>query len=195
MSRLGRLLGKFASTGATAQAQQEQAEPEHDHDLPYEDQISVAKWHATVFGELASDICVLICAIGEMSGLLRTLAENDVTPEATEKAADVMIVLYRLAHRMGFSMRTEAETAPYMPIEGDTYLAFAAASNVYLAQALVRMTQHKHPEYTIELIALAARTLERMVADRGGNLDEAVDAKMRINRQRVAKEAGHGASS
>jgi NTP pyrophosphatase (non-canonical NTP hydrolase) len=189
MSRLRRIFSKFASGQSVKQTTSATLD---EGGLPFEDQVSIARWAMETFGQPASDARVLTRAIEEMTELLRALAADDGNPKANEEAADVMIVLYRLAHRMGFILRHAAETAPWVPMDGETYLSIAASANVFLAQALDRMTHGKHPEYTIELIAMAARTLEMMVADRGGSLDDAVNAKMTINRKREWKQDGTG---
>lgn len=66
-----------------------------------ETQQSIAAWAAETFGEAGSNIRVATRANEEMAELLRALAVDDHHPKAAEEIADVVIILYRLAHRLG----------------------------------------------------------------------------------------------
>jgi NTP pyrophosphatase (non-canonical NTP hydrolase) len=66
-----------------------------------ETQHTIAEWADQTFGPSASNARVAARANEEMAELLRALTISDDNPHAVEEAADVVIVLYRLADRMG----------------------------------------------------------------------------------------------
>jgi NTP pyrophosphatase (non-canonical NTP hydrolase) len=72
-------------------------------------QKDVSQWAERTFGPVGSNASVAARANKEMSELLMTLATNDTNPKAAEEAADVLLVLLRLADRMGFDIVREAE--------------------------------------------------------------------------------------
>lgn len=72
-----------------------------------EDQGTISAWAAETFGPVASNIRVAVRANEEMSELLRALAADDASPKAAEEIADVFIVLYRLADRLGVDLHEE----------------------------------------------------------------------------------------
>jgi hypothetical protein len=83
-----------------------------------ESQQSIAQWAAATFGEPGSDMRIACRANEEMAELLRALSISAATSEgyrhrATEsaagEAADVVIVLFRLAERMGFDLLAEVD--------------------------------------------------------------------------------------
>jgi hypothetical protein len=66
-----------------------------------ESQHSISAWAHDTFGPAGSNASVAARANKEMSELLQKLAADDLHPEAAEEVADVVIVLYRLATRLG----------------------------------------------------------------------------------------------
>ena len=64
----------------------------------------VSRWAQETFGDAGSNIRVASRANEEMAELLRALASDDDHPNADEEMADVLIVLYRLADRMGVDL-------------------------------------------------------------------------------------------
>ncbi|RFZ89393.1 DUF550 domain-containing protein [Shinella sp. WSJ-2] len=66
-----------------------------------ENQESVNKWIEHTFGPAGSNLSVAARANEEMAELLMGLAVNDRHPLALEECADIVIILYRLAHRLG----------------------------------------------------------------------------------------------
>ena len=70
-----------------------------------ETQKSVATWAQDTFGPVSSNARVAARANEEMAELLRALTTDDEAAGAAEECADVVIVLMRLADRMGFDLR------------------------------------------------------------------------------------------
>lgn len=69
-----------------------------------ETQETCAAWAKSVFGPTGSNARVAARANEEMAELLRALTVEDGNPKAIEEMADVVIVLYSLAARMGFDL-------------------------------------------------------------------------------------------
>jgi NTP pyrophosphatase (non-canonical NTP hydrolase) len=74
-----------------------------------ENQKTVSKWAEETFGPASSNARVAARANEEMAELLRCLTNDDSHPKAIEEAADVVIILYRLADRMGFDLMDEID--------------------------------------------------------------------------------------
>lgn len=69
---------------------------------PSETQSTISKWAETTFGTASSNARVAARANEEMAELLRVLTADDTNvADASKEIADVFIVLYRLADRMG----------------------------------------------------------------------------------------------
>ena len=71
-----------------------------------ETQRSIAAWAWETFGPAASNTRVAVQANEEMAGLLDVLTVDDQSPRAAEEIADIVIVLYRLAERLGVNLHT-----------------------------------------------------------------------------------------
>lgn len=75
-----------------------------------ENQSSISRWAQDTFGTAQpSNISTAVRANKEMGELLRDLAENDRNPHAMEEAADIVILLFVLASRMGGSLMAEVD--------------------------------------------------------------------------------------
>jgi len=74
-----------------------------------ETQQTISKWTEETFGAASSNARVAARANEEMAELLRALTSDDEHPKAIEEAADVVIILYRLAHRMGADLHGEID--------------------------------------------------------------------------------------
>lgn len=74
-----------------------------------ESQDTICAWTEATFGTASSNVRVAARANEEMAELLRALSTDDNHPKAVEEAADVVIILYRLAHRMGKNLHTEID--------------------------------------------------------------------------------------
>lgn len=74
-----------------------------------ETQITISAWTEATFGAASSNARVAARANEEMAELLRALTVDDNHPKAIEEAADIVIILYRLAHRMGRDLHEEID--------------------------------------------------------------------------------------
>lgn len=69
-----------------------------------ETQETISQWAEETFGPASSNARVAARANEEMSELLRKLTTDDDHEDAPVEIADVVIVLYRLAARMGVDL-------------------------------------------------------------------------------------------
>lgn len=76
---------------------------------PPETQRSVSRWAVETFGETNTNLRVAIRANEEMAELLRCLSVDDHSQKAGEEMADVVIVLFRLAERLGVDLFAEVD--------------------------------------------------------------------------------------
>ncbi len=72
-----------------------------------ETQRTISSWAENTFGPSNGNVRVAIRANEEMSELLRAVAMQDT--KAAEEIADVFIVLYRLASRLGVDVHAEID--------------------------------------------------------------------------------------
>lgn len=74
-----------------------------------ETQALISDWATETFGTPGSNASVAARANIEMAELLFALAKDDSHPKAAEEVADVLIVLYRLAQRLGVDIHEEVD--------------------------------------------------------------------------------------
>lgn len=74
-----------------------------------ETQLTISEWCEETFGPVSSNARVAARANEEMAELLRALTVDDNHPKAAEEIADVVIILNRLASRMGVSVIEEVD--------------------------------------------------------------------------------------
>lgn len=72
-----------------------------------ETQASISDWAHETFGPAGSNARVAARANEEMAELMRALTVDDSHPKAAEEVADIVIVLYRLATRLGVDLHSE----------------------------------------------------------------------------------------
>ena len=77
--------------------------------MAIETQLSISEWANDAFGPSGSNIRVAARANEEMAELLRALTVDDANPKAPEEIADIVIVLYRLAWRLGVDLHHEID--------------------------------------------------------------------------------------
>lgn len=94
-----------------------------------ETQESISAWANQSFGEPASNARVAARANEEMAELLRALTDSDFSPKAAEEIADVVIVLYRLATRLGVNLQDEIDAK--MAINRDRVWAKSGTGHGY----------------------------------------------------------------
>lgn len=74
-----------------------------------ETQQTITAWANETFGTTSSNARVAARANEEMSELLRALTADDTHPKARVEIADIAIVLYRLATRLGADLHVEVD--------------------------------------------------------------------------------------
>lgn len=74
-----------------------------------ETQSTINEWITSTFGETGSNISVAGRANQEMSELIQSLAIDDNDPAAVVEAADIVIILYRLAERFDRDLLHEVD--------------------------------------------------------------------------------------
>lgn len=77
--------------------------------MTVETQKTISGWADATFGPVGSNARVAARANEEMAELLRCLTADDGHPKAADEIADVLIVLYRLAERLGVNLHDEVE--------------------------------------------------------------------------------------
>ncbi len=75
----------------------------------FEGQNTISKWAEDTFGPVSSNARVAARANEEMAELLRALTYGDNSDKAASEIADVFIVLYRLADRLGVDIHDEID--------------------------------------------------------------------------------------
>jgi NTP pyrophosphatase (non-canonical NTP hydrolase) len=78
-----------------------------------ETQVSISQWAEKTFGPAGSNARAVARANREMAELLEHVTADDAHPEAAEEVADIVIVLYRVATRLGVDLheRIDAKMA------------------------------------------------------------------------------------
>lgn len=75
--------------------------------MAIETQKTISDWANETFGPATSNMRIATRANEEMAELLRALAADDYSPKAGEEIADILIVLCRVAERLGVSIESE----------------------------------------------------------------------------------------
>lgn len=168
-----------------------------------ESQESISVWAEETFGPVSSNARVAARANEEMSELLQALTSDEKHPKAKEEAADVLIVLYRLAARMGFDLKDEVRRW----MQNEDNLAWrnlnssnsSTDSNAYVAaQAnesmsdLLSLLLRSHDPSAKAKVALIFILLSELAERMGFDLHEQVDLKMKKNRARTWNRDGTG---
>lgn len=74
-----------------------------------EDQASITQWIEETFGPAGSNARVVARANEEMAEVLKSVTIDDCHPSLAEEMADVVIVLYRVATRLGVDLHGEID--------------------------------------------------------------------------------------
>lgn len=156
-----------------------------------ETQYTISDWAQSTFGPVGSDIMVASRANEELAELIKVLVVNPSDPSAVEEAADVAIVLYRLATRLGYHVGDLSDLAS--PEGEPSVLALALKANHHMATVMYYLSSFSRPNLitSMELRDLYI-CLYRIAAMYGKSLPEEIDRKMEINRARVWALDGHG---
>ncbi len=151
---------------------------------------SIAQWSEQTFGPVASNYVIATRANEEMAELLRALSNGDGLA-AVEEAADVLIVLCRLA------MRIEEDLGSFSP--GDVrrkldapLISIASCANVYLARLMFQLADDDEHPMTYEHMLRVFNALYDLLAQMQVSPAKAIADKMAINRARTWTKDGDG---
>lgn len=165
-----------------------------------ETQTSIAEWQDVTFGKSARNFRIAVRANEEMAELLRELSLG-ASPEydarkAIEECADVYIVLCRLGDRFGVDL-LKSSYARNIRDElhfGSKPYEIAAKANLLMARTVLLLS-YEIPHKAITEVAAGVVGLLKWIVERlGGNLLDAIDRKMDVNRARTWRldASGHG---
>lgn len=145
-----------------------------------ETQKTISDWAEQTFGPSGPLPRIAARANEEMAELLKGLTFCAEPHQLVEEAADVKIVLYRLAERLGFDLdeRLRPWASERLGVEGH-----AAQANEALARALCYLVAD-HPAAAGWRVVDCLGHLDRFTRVLGYNLADEVDRKMAINRAR-----------
>lgn len=159
-----------------------------------ETQKTISDWASETFGPVGSHLRVAARANEEMAELLRALTTGAPMDKVASEVADVMIVLFRLAERLGCDVEQELTGVDQMPwLHHALPIRCATSANAYMSDMLVALSAQGvgDPEFAKQSLILIFAALHHL-AEGGFSIPEAVEAKMKINRARVWKLDGSG---
>lgn len=157
-----------------------------------ETQQSISEWADRTFGPAQSNARVAARANEELAELLRAVTSGN-RDKTAEEAADVMIVLFRVAQRSGVNSRPLSPTGPH-PLWDDAIAEAAAMANTHMAKLLQGvMYNDKYPLMMLEEGLRCVHSWLRALCEHlGTTLEAEIDRKMEINRSREWKVDGTG---
>jgi NTP pyrophosphatase (non-canonical NTP hydrolase) len=154
-----------------------------------ETQVGIAQWCEDTFGVVTTDFRLVLRAIEEMVELLNAVDTKDYA-KVSEEAADVVIVLSRLAVKFGVTLKFTCTSGLSSP-GADDLSWLATRANMALAEVLCGVEISPYsllPEKLEELMRRLVRTCEAVQ----GELEKAIDTKMAVNRARKWRLLGDG---
>ncbi len=165
-----------------------------------ETQESIAAWCEETFGPAPSVARIAARANEEMAELLRHITSGQDAEDIVEEAADVVIVLYRVAHILGFHLQTEAAqwagaaqrvTASYSLAPPGRALLLGTKANEHMSTLLTAAAQNSEAGIQYQTGVIVAY-LDDLASGFALNLRNAIDAKMKVNRGRFWQLDGTG---
>lgn len=145
-----------------------------------ETQQTISQWSSETFGEPGSDIRVATRAGEEMFELLWEITTSANPQKCIEEAADVAIVLYSLCDRLGVNI----DTSLIHREDHNGIQLMAAEANAKLASVIVMLCLPDMGQFVRYSLHLVYYFLGKICGKLGGDLQQAVDSKMLINRRR-----------
>lgn len=158
--------------------------------MPNETQETVSLWAEETFGPAGSNLRVAARANEEMAELLRCLSADAGHAKAAEEAADVVIVLCRVATRLGHTGFLGADLAN-VPC-GCRPTFYAAQANSKMARAFTLLEADPNHIDAMPLLRECRDLLAGLCVKLVTDLAEEVDRKMATNRARVWRKDGTG---
>jgi hypothetical protein len=143
---------------------------------------SIVDWAEETFGPAASLLRLAGRANTEMAELVRAVTSGEPTERIGEEAADVAIILCRVAATLGTASRFVSDT----PVSSMPVLKATFHANRTVADLLLEIGRPGGPDvvYAGALVSRAFLFLRGLCEALGTALGERVDAKMQINRGR-----------
>jgi hypothetical protein len=124
----------------------------------------------------------------ELAELLEKLCEGEFNPAAPVEVADVVIVLARLATRLG----VDATEAAVHHTKGDWPILVTSRANKAMSNLLRALTMDDASQKAGEILLTLLGQLRGVCVPLGCDLGEEIDKKMMINRSREWKLDGSG---
>lgn len=153
-----------------------------------ETQASICQWANETFGTVSSNLRVAARANEEMAELIKCLSMDERHPKAAEEAADVVIVLCRLAERLGVKLDFGLP-----PGQADIpLLQRAGLAAEWLAVAISGVVSQTANYVVAMRLELCVGNLANVCHQLGTTLQDAIDEKMKTNRARNWKLDGTG---
>lgn len=145
----------------------------------HETQATITKWCEETFGEVSSNFDLATRVNEEMAEMLAAFRTEEGRRKVPEEAADVVITITRLATRLGAALDFTS------PSEGSprfTAKRWAILANMHAAAILDRLERDDDDPTTAGRICDLVWECFRAGEASGVNLQDAIDAKMRVNR-------------
>lgn len=159
-----------------------------------ETQESVSAWAEKTFGPAGSNLRVAARVNEELAELLRAVSADD-REKALDEAADVVIVAYRLGHRLGVDLDVFfPEPEELLPREQLSARRCAVEANRGMS-ALLWILENEDVPATRSFVWYCRQVVRHMgilAHAVGGDLRTAIADKMAVNRQREWKVDGTG---
>jgi NTP pyrophosphatase (non-canonical NTP hydrolase) len=160
-----------------------------------ETQKTISDWAMKTFGMPSSLPSIAARANIELAELISAMEKGD-TGGVAEEAADVVIILYRLADRAGITLHMPSDQGALDFNRGCTAAMLNSMAQVmYAAQSLEALRITNRGYVMIHDIVSLDGMVEHLAAiahDFGEGLQEEINRKMKINRQRKWQVDKHG---
>ena len=154
--------------------------------MSHETPESITEWSDATFG---GDVSPLACAVRanmEMAELLAAVTQNQPVERIAEECADVCIVLWRLAKLLAADLGPLEYYSPIRERADETVKTI----NTHLAATIRHVATNPHRARECLLMTLCY--IQWLATVCKFDLQEAVDAKMQVNRARQWKMDGTG---
>jgi hypothetical protein len=158
-----------------------------------ETQATVAMWADATLGAVMNPVSHVTRAMKEMAELAMCLANDPADPHAVEEAADVVIVLTRLAEKFGVDIIAGARDQRLQwvsPLSGEQWAESAAVDLAMLWDSDLYGSEDREP--AVDMLLNVVACLDGFLVSRGADLREEITKKMAINRRRQWRLDGHG---
>ena len=152
-----------------------------------ETQATISHWCELTFGPVSTNVRVAIRANEELAELMEKVASDAPAAEAGVEVADVVIVLTRLASRLGVGAATLS-----LPGKESSLARAVAAVNKEMASLLRSLALDDNNPNARGLLCRLLSSLYGLGPHLGLRIADEVDSKMAINRARVWKLDGSG---